>query len=263
MPRRSGRDGLFGWLVRLFPADFRVDFGKEMAADFQDQHADAAAAGRRSVACLWARTLVDVARRVPLEHLDVIRRDAGYALRLLRRRPAFAATVVLTLAIGVGLNTAVFSVVSGVLLRPLRLPNGDRVVRLVAVESTAPGDFQDGSSADFLDWQARTKTLDALALSTPSSGTLITEDGDPETIAALVVTERLFDIIRPARHHRRHSSAARSILEDVAAVVDAAAGGLGSAPGAAAGGPESVLSRPVQHRRHRARPSRSHRLFAF
>jgi putative ABC transport system permease protein len=196
MPRRSRREGLFGWLLRLFPAEFRGDFGTEMAADFQDQRADAAVAGRRSVARLWARTLLDVARRAPLEHLDVLRRDAGYALRLLRRRPAFATTVVLTLAIGVGLNTAVFSVVSGVLFRDLPLPNGERVVRLAQVEATAPGDLQDTSSADFLDWQTRTKTLDALALSTMSSpGTLITPVGDPETIAGLVVTERFFDII--------------------------------------------------------------------
>jgi len=200
MPHLSTRDRLFGWLLRLFPAEFRGDFGKEMAADFQDQRADAAAAGSRSVARLWARTMVDVARRAPVEHLEVLRRDAGYAVRLLRRRPAFAATVVLTLAIGVGLNTAVFSVVSGVLLRALPLPNGDRVVRLMAVQSTAPADLRDASSADFLDWQSRAKTLDALALSTVSPGTLITENGDPETIAGLVVTERFFDIIgaRPA-----------------------------------------------------------------
>jgi hypothetical protein len=154
MPRRSRRGGLFGWLLRLFPAEFRGDFGNEMATDFQEQHADAAAAGRRSVVRLWARTLIDLARRVPLEHLDVLRRDAGYALRLLRRRPDFAATVVQTLAIGVGLNTAVFSVVSGVLLRALPLTNGDRVVRLVAIESTAPSKFENTSSADFIDWLA-------------------------------------------------------------------------------------------------------------
>ena len=201
MARRSGRGGLFGWLLRLFPAEFRQDFGKEMAADFQDQRVDAAAAGRRSVARLWARTLVDVARRVPIEHCEVLRRDAGYALRLLRRRPAFAATVVLTLAIGIGLNTAVFSVVSGVLWRALPLPNGERVVRLVTVESTAPGELQDSSSADFLDWQARTKMLDALALSTMSSpGIFMAEGRDPEMIGGLVVTARFFDIIgaRPA-----------------------------------------------------------------
>ena len=196
MPSRSQRDGLFGWLLRLFPAEFRGDFGTEMAADFQDQRADAAATGRRSVARLWARTLVDVARRAPAEHAEVVRRDAGYALRLLRRRPGFASTVVLTLAIGIGLNTAVFSVVSGVLLRALPLPNGDRVVRLAAVESTSPGEFQNTSSADFLDWQARAKTVDAMALSTLSpGGILLTENGEPETAAGLVVTERFFDII--------------------------------------------------------------------
>jgi putative ABC transport system permease protein len=195
MRRRSGHDGLFAWLLRLFPAEFRGDFGKEMAADFHDQRAEAAAAGTGPVLRLWARTLVDVARRVPIEHMDVLRRDAGYALRLLRRRPAFAATAILTLAIGVGLNTAVFTVVSGVLLRALPLPNGDRVVRLVQVEATAPAELQDTSSADFLDWQARTKTLDALALSTLSPGVLIIEGGDPESIGGLVVTERFFDIV--------------------------------------------------------------------
>jgi putative ABC transport system permease protein len=194
MTRRSDR--LFAWLLRLFPRDFRGDFGEQMAADFTDQCADAAARGRRSMMYLWARTLRDMARRVPLEHLDILRRDAAYALRLLYRRPVFAATVVLTLAIGVGLNTAVFSVVSGVLLRDLPLPEGDRVVRLVQVQSTAPAGFHDTSSADFVDWQARTKMLDAVALSTMAApGTLLDAAGDPQVIAGVIVTERFFDIV--------------------------------------------------------------------
>ncbi|MGH9308379.1 MAG: hypothetical protein ACRD1U_03345 [Vicinamibacterales bacterium] len=69
MPPHSWRDGLFDWLLRLFPAEFRGDFGNEMAADFQDQRADAAAAGRWSLGRLWVRTMIDVTRRVPLEHL--------------------------------------------------------------------------------------------------------------------------------------------------------------------------------------------------
>jgi hypothetical protein len=194
MTRRSDR--LFGWLLRLFPREFRGDFAEQMAADFEDQRADAAAAGTRSVVVLWARTLIDIARRVPLEHVDVLRRDVGYACRLLRRRPSFAATVVLTLAAGIGLNTAVFSVISGVLLRDLPLPGGERVVRLVEVESTAPAEFHDTSSADFLDWQARTRMLDAVALSTMATpGTLVDASGDPQVIAGMVVTERFFDIV--------------------------------------------------------------------
>lgn len=196
LPRRSRRDRFFGWLLRLFPADFRGDFGTEMAADFHDQRADAVASGWRAVVHLWARTLVDIARRAPVEHLDVLRRDAGYAVRLLRRRPAFVATVTLTLAISIGLNTAVFCVASGILMRPLRHPNGDRVVRLLQVDATAPSELRDASSADLLDWEPRIRMLDALALSTLSPpGALVSAMGDSEMVAGLVVTERFFEIV--------------------------------------------------------------------
>jgi putative ABC transport system permease protein len=201
MRRDANRRGLFAWLLRWFPAEFRSDFGQEMAADFEDQHHEAASSGRRALAALWVRAAVDTARRAPLEHVDILRRDAGYALRRLRRRPGFAVTVGLTLAIGIGLNTAVFSIVSAILLRDLPIPGGSRVVRLTTAESTAPADLHDASSADFLDWQASTRTLDALALSAFSPpGTLTTTTGEPVSVAGLVVTDRFFDIVgaRPA-----------------------------------------------------------------
>ena len=196
MPRPSRRTGIVGWLLRLFPAEFRGDFGDAIAADLHDQRRDAVAAGRRSLVRFWTRTLIDVVLRAPLEHLEILRRDTGYALRLLRRRPGFTATVVLTLATGIGLNTAVFSVVSGVLLRALPLPGGNRVVRLMEVDSKTPEDPQDASSANFVDWQARTKTLDALALSTLSPpGMFVADDGSRERLSGLVVTEGFFDIV--------------------------------------------------------------------
>jgi putative ABC transport system permease protein len=191
--RRRGR--LFSWLVGLFPAEFRGDFGEDMTTDFQDQRADAAARGRGSLARLWTRTLLDMTRRAPLEHLEILRRDVGYALRLLRRRPAFAGAVVVTLAIGIGANTAVFSVVSGVLLRGLPLANGDRVVRLMSVESTKPDEFNDVSSYAFLDWQTQSKTLDRMALSSVIPGKLLVPGGDPESAGGMVVTEGFFDIV--------------------------------------------------------------------
>src|SRR6476469_4434115 len=99
MPKPSCHERLFRALLRLFPADFRGDFGDGMADDFRDQRADASSA--RDTARLWTRTILDLGRRAPAEHFDVLRRDVAYAVRLLLRRPGFAAITLATLALGI------------------------------------------------------------------------------------------------------------------------------------------------------------------
>jgi hypothetical protein len=112
MARRSWHDRVFARLLRMFPAEFRGDFGQAMADDFRDQREDAArTGGQRSLLRVWLLTLGGFLRGAPREHLDVLRRDAGCALRLLRRRPALAAATLLTLTVGIGLNSAVLSVI--------------------------------------------------------------------------------------------------------------------------------------------------------
>ena len=102
MPTPSWHERVFRALLRIFPADFRGDFGDDMTADFRDQRDEAARTGRRaSMLRIWLRALLDVLRRAPAEHADVLLRDAKYARRVLRRRPAFAAVAVLTIAAGV------------------------------------------------------------------------------------------------------------------------------------------------------------------
>jgi len=125
----SGR--VYALLLRLFPGEFQADFAEQMAADFRDQCLDAErTGGRAALVRVWIRTAVDVLRRAPAEQLDVVRRDAGYALRLLRRNPLFALTAILTLAFAIGVNTTIFSIVDGMLFKPMPYHQPDRLVML-------------------------------------------------------------------------------------------------------------------------------------
>ncbi len=187
MPRPPLFERVFRALLRVFPAEFRGDFGEQMADDFRDQREDARRAGSRPLVRLWARTIADAVRRGPREHLEILHRDAGYALRLLRRRPGLAAGALFTLAIGIGLNTSVFSLVNGVLWRDLPLPASDRLVRLYQVSPAPEFEKTEASPANFLDWEAQSKTLDALTTIGVWSETLL-GDGDPEEVSVARVS---------------------------------------------------------------------------
>jgi putative ABC transport system permease protein len=185
-------DRLFRLLLRLFPADFRGDFADEMSADFRDQRRDAHTRAR-GLRTLWFRTVVDVLRRAPREHLDVIWQDVVYALRVLRRHRAASAMAVLSLAIGIGLNAAVYSVVGNVLWRSLPLAESERLVMVGAVTPTngEPGPIR---SAMFLDLQQRTRALDAVGAGAIQVLTVI-EPGDPAQVGCLGISPRYFDVL--------------------------------------------------------------------
>ena len=87
--------------------------------------------------------------------------DAAYALRSLRRTPGFTAAAVVTLALGIGVNTAIFSVVNGVLLNPLPYPEPDRLVALYS--RTADEPRASSSYPNFLDWARDNRSFSDLA----------------------------------------------------------------------------------------------------
>src|SRR5947207_6876708 len=96
--------------------------------------------------------------------------DVRYAIRLLLRRPGFTAVALLTLAVGIGATTAIFTVVHAVLLRPLPFPDADRMM-YVRIEGRDGAIFP-LADADFLAWRAQNRTADAIAVFDSGSVTL-------------------------------------------------------------------------------------------
>ena len=96
--------------------------------------------------------------------IETLTSDLRYAIRSLRRTPAFTAIIVLTLALSIGANSAIFSVIQGVLLRPLPYPQADRLVRVYFQSDTQPK-FPINPN-DFLDFRQRNRSFESLAAMT-------------------------------------------------------------------------------------------------
>lgn len=123
--------------------------------------------------------------------------DLRYALRILRHAPAFSLAVIVVLALGIGANAAVFSIVNAVLLRPLPYPNSDRIVRLFHVppQSAFPGIPRFSvSTANFYDWKASARTFDDMAVYHGAAFTL-TGAGDAESVTGAQVGDGFFQIL--------------------------------------------------------------------
>ena len=194
---------------RLWRPDVRQDVEDELAfhlemreRDYRERGASEAEAheaaarrfgDRRAVAATcraideqWHR---DRRRRAFLADL---RQDLAYAARTLRKAPGFTAVAMITLALGIGANAAIFSVINSVLLRPLPYANADR---LAFIWSTGPtGAPEPVSPARFLDLQRRLTSVDRMAAICQFSVTLTGAD-DPEQVDAASVSSSFFDVL--------------------------------------------------------------------
>src|SRR5436190_23749461 len=120
--------------------------------------------------------------------------DVRYAFRQLIKNPAFSAVAILTLALGIGANTAIFSIVNAVLLRPLPYPSADRI--MVLNESAGPGQDFSVALPDYFDWQRDNTTFENLACTHKESRNLSGVPGrDPERVSCASVTRNLFNIV--------------------------------------------------------------------
>ena len=137
--------------------------------------------------------------------METLRQDLRYGLRMLARNPGFATVAVLALALGIGANTAIFSVVNAVLLRPLPYDNPDTIVRVWQTRSMGrrgPQRMPALSTDDFQDWRSQTQTLEHMALYMPHTLTL-TGLEEPVRLTGARVSPDLFPLLRVAPRHGR------------------------------------------------------------
>ena len=126
-----------------------------------------------------------------------LRSDLRDAWRLARHEPGFAAIAIFTLALGVGAATTLFSLVNGVLLRPLPWHDADRLVRVSETRKGATRNFPGAlTNGTFLAWAEKPATIDGLTAWTTDKVTLTSSGGAPERIDVVAVTPSLFPMLR-------------------------------------------------------------------
>jgi putative ABC transport system permease protein len=223
---------VFRTLLRAFPAPFRQLYAADMESCFRERWR--ASPGRALRLRLLIATTVDLAASAAAEQwrsslnppearepaftndpthrpgglVSVLLNDVRYAFRSLRRQPGFALFVILTLGVGIGANTAVFTVVNRVLLTPLRLPESERLVAVWGRFDPESGfDFPQFplSAPEFVDYRAQSRAMADVAA---WEGHSLTVGGaEPERVRAAAVTDNFFSLLRVQPAHGRPFSA--------------------------------------------------------
>ena len=198
------------WLVWLYPPAFRRDVGLGLVDALDDRMRARRAAGASSVG-VRLPAIADTLRNAPVEWMGILRQyrpappdwrkrtmtdtllqDIRFALRLWRRQPTFAAVAILTLALGVGANTAMFSIVNAVLLRPLPYPNADRLIT-VFTKST---NFRQGllSYQEYEEIRRQSRSIEAIGLFLGQSVN-ITGSSEPQRLVGTFASGTFFDVL--------------------------------------------------------------------
>jgi putative ABC transport system permease protein len=120
--------------------------------------------------------------------------DLRYSARLLAKKPGFTSIAVITLALGIGANTAIFSVVNAILLKPTPYINDWRLVFVISGDKQTDQGYHGASPADFLDWQANSKTFQQLAAYSPDGGFTLTGVDRPEFFRGSRVSTNFFEV---------------------------------------------------------------------
>src|SRR5688572_23321327 len=147
---------LYRILLHLFPASFRAEYGEEMRAVF------AARRLKENIVSLWTGTILDVFGNALRVHADILNQDIRWTLRPLRHSPGFVFTAVSVIALGIGANTASFTLLDHVLVRPLPFPQPEQLVTLYETRLANGVPRTQTSPPNFLDWRGMSKSFESM-----------------------------------------------------------------------------------------------------
>jgi hypothetical protein len=147
-------------LLYLYPASFRADYGREMKSIVRERLRETSGFVPRMM--LWLETVADVVANSVAVHFDILRQDLRYTARTLARSPGFALTAILVTGLGVGANTAAFSVADFVLIRPLPYRDADRLVKIWEAPVDGTNGRNEVSPALYKEWTRTTKSFESM-----------------------------------------------------------------------------------------------------
>jgi predicted permease len=197
------------WLARFFglfdrgarDRDFKDELSSHLDAHIADNiHSGARPDEARRDALLKLGGLVQTAEacrdRRTLPFVEKTMHDLRYAVRMLVKTPGFSLVAIVTLALGIGANTAIFSLVSAVLLRPLPFPEPDRLVLVWDDASSIGGPpITESSPADYAAWKEQSRSFADMAAMTDATYNL-TGTGEPQKLAGVRTTANVFAVLR-------------------------------------------------------------------
>lgn len=184
------RSKLFRKMLRVLPVDFRAQYGDEIEHVFREERAEAG--DRAEVAGVWMRAVGDLFKTGMSEHWLQLKQDVRYTLRDMRKHPGFVIAAVLTLAVGIGVNAAMFSVLYAVMLRPLPYSEPDRLVAVWnSWKGQADGEFSD---PEYLDFSERSRTMQMAAMVQSAAG-IAGDSGSAERVPTAYLTANAFSVL--------------------------------------------------------------------
>jgi putative ABC transport system permease protein len=181
-------DRVYRILLRLYPAEFRGQYGPEMVQLLHDR------ARREPPIRLWIDVARDVAATAPKEQAHVLLTDVRYAFRTIRRMPVFSMTVIATVALAIAVNTAMFSVVNAVLIRPLPFANPDRLMQVSEKNDRLNISNFGASVLNFVAWREQTHAFERLAAVGFASFNL-GGSGEPEQLVGNRISPGLLNVL--------------------------------------------------------------------